>query len=102
MVGAGLLIAGMGALVWRRERAATVALIGLTGLLGMLRGATPPLPPDHIARVSLGPSATVEGRLAEEPTRWAPDRTRLVLEVESLVDGEERRPTTGRIQFTLY
>ena len=102
IVGAVLLIAGASAFFWRRERGATAALIGLTALLGMLRGATPPLPPDHIARVALGPSATVEGRLAEEPTRWAPDRTRLVLEVDGLVDGEDRRPATGRIQFTLY
>jgi competence protein ComEC len=102
LAGAVLLITGTAALVWRRDRGATVTLIGLTALLGMLRGATPPLPSDHIARVALGPSATVEGRLAEEPTRWAPDRTRLVLEVQSLVDGEERRPATGRIQFTLY
>jgi hypothetical protein len=100
--GAVLLITGTTALVWRRERVAAVALIGLTAVLGMLRGATPPLPPDHIARVALGPSATVEGRLAEEPTRWAPDRTRLVLEVDGLVHGEDRRPATGRIQFTLY
>src|SRR5260370_11234390 len=57
MTGAVLFIAGMAALVWRRERVATVALIGLTALLGMLRGATPPLPPDHIARVALRPSA---------------------------------------------
>ncbi len=96
------LLAGAAALLLRRERVATAALIVLTALLGMLRGTTPPVPPEDIARAAIGPVATVEGRLAEEPTRWAPDRTRLVLDVDGLVDGEDRRPATGRIQATFY
>jgi competence protein ComEC len=40
----------------------------------------------------------VEGRLAAEPLRWAPDRTRLLLETEHA----NAQPRTGRIQATVY
>jgi competence protein ComEC len=45
---------------------------------------------------------TLEGRLAEEPVRFAPDRTRILLEVEAFQAGTERRPATGRVLLTVY
>ena len=38
----------------------------------------------------------------EEPRRWAPDRLRLLLDVEALVTGMERRPASGRALVTIY
>src|SRR6266851_4127691 len=84
------------------EGAATVALLAVTFVLGALRGATEPLPADHIARAELAPVVRIEGRLADEPIRWAPDRTRLSLEVDGYFDRNDRRPASGRLQVTLY
>jgi competence protein ComEC len=84
------------------EGAATVALLAVTFVLGALRGATEPLPADHIARAELAPLARIEGRLADEPIRWAPDRTRLSLDVDGYFDKSDRRPASGRLQVTLY
>jgi competence protein ComEC len=84
------------------EGAATAALLAVTCVLGTLRGATEPLPADHIARAEWAPVVLVEGRLAEEPVRWAPDRTRFLLDVDGLVDKTDRRPASGRLQVTLY
>jgi competence protein ComEC len=88
------------ALGW--ERVALGGLLALATTLGALRAASDPLPADHIARVALGPLVSVEGRLAEEPVRWAPDRTRLLLDVDSLRDGLDLRPVSGRLQVTLH
>ena len=57
-----------------------------------------PLPPDHVARLELPSVAQVDGRLAAEPTRWAPDRTRLLIDAAH-ADGS---PVSGRIQVTVY
>src|SRR5713101_3047403 len=84
------------------EGAATVALLAVTFVLGALRGATEPLPADHIARAELAPLVRIEGRLADEPIRWAPDRTRLSLDVDGYFDKNDRRPASGRLQVTLY
>jgi competence protein ComEC len=84
------------------EGAATAALLAVTCVLGALRGATEPLPADHIARAELTPVVLVEGRLAEEPVRWATDRTRFLLDVDGFFDKTDRRPASGRIQVTLY
>jgi len=84
------------------EAATTVALLAVTFVLGALRGATEPLPADHIARAELAPLVRVEGRLADEPIRWAPDRTRLSLDVDGYFDKNDRRPASGRLQVTLY
>src|SRR5437867_10599038 len=84
------------------EGAATAALLALAILLGALRGATEPLPADHIARAELPSVVTVEGRLAEEPVRWALDRTRLILDVDGFFEGTDRRQASGRLQVTLY
>jgi competence protein ComEC len=99
----GLLLAvGACALILGRDGAAAAVLMTLAVVLGTLRAATDPLPTDHIARVALAPVVSVEGRLAEEPVRWAPDRTRLILDLDGLLDGDDRRPASGRLQVTLY
>src|SRR5207244_11923334 len=53
------------------------------------RGGGAPLPPDHVARLELPSVAQVDGRLAAEPTRWAPDRTRLLIDAAH-ADGSPR------------
>src|SRR2546427_3716472 len=73
-------------------------LLAGVGAIGALRGIEPPLPPDHIARLELPRIARVDGRLAAEPVRWAPDRLRLLLDVE----GADGLPRSGRIQATVY
>jgi competence protein ComEC len=40
--------------------------------------------------------------LVAEPTRWAPERTRLVLEADAFYEGTERRSTRGILQVTAY
>ena len=77
--------------------AAACFLVGVTAL-GALRGAAPPLPPDHVARLELPRIAHVEGRLAAAPVRWAPERTRLLIAAER-VDGA---PRVGLIQATVH
>ena len=89
------------------ESAATAVLLALAVVLGALRGATEQLPADHIARAKLAsvvnvPVVKVEGRLAEEPVRWASGRTRLILDVDGFFDEADRRPASGRLQVTLY
>jgi competence protein ComEC len=69
-----------------------------TGVLGALRATPPPMPLHHVARLCLPTTGRIEGRLVAEPTRWAPDRTRLLVEIER-VGG---LPGTGRIQATVY
>jgi competence protein ComEC len=87
----GLLLRG-----WRL--AAVVAALAAVAALGAVRALAPALPADHVARLGMPPAAHVEGRLAEEPTRWAIDRTRLLLDVER-VDGV---PRSGLVQVTAY
>jgi len=77
---------------------AAVPLLAGAAALGALRGAEPALPPDHVARLELPRIARVEGQLAAEPVRWAPDRTRLLIDADR-VDG---LPRAGRIQATVY
>ncbi len=89
-------------LIRGRESAAGVALVLTIGVVGLLRAATPHLPPDHIARQALPSPVTLEGRLTAEPIRWAPDRTRLVIEAEGLHAGAERRVARGLVQVALY
>jgi competence protein ComEC len=90
-VGAGLLTLG-------EARGASVTLLVAAAALGALRGAENPLPSDHVAHLGLPRAANVEGRLAAEPTRWAPDRTRVLIDTER-ADGA---PVSGRIQATIY
>ncbi|MGH7333480.1 MAG: ComEC/Rec2 family competence protein, partial [Candidatus Rokuibacteriota bacterium] len=81
----------------RYSGAAVPTLIAVAAL-GAVRATVPTLPPDHVAHLELPTSALIEGRLAAEPIRWAPDRTRLLIDTER-VDGISR---TGRIQATIY
>src|SRR5256885_1244746 len=90
---AGIMLLGVRRVCW----AAACFLVGVTAL-GALRGAAPPLPPDHVARLELPRIAHVEGRLAAAPVRWAPERTRLLIAAER-VDGA---PRVGLIQATVH
>ena len=99
--GAVLLLAALAtAARWPRVALALV-LAGVT-VLGALRAASPPLPDDHVAHRGLGGAVALEGRLAQEPVRWAPDRTRLLLDVEATHLGPERLPAVGLVQLTIY
>ncbi|MBI3628166.1 MAG: DNA internalization-related competence protein ComEC/Rec2 [Candidatus Rokubacteria bacterium] len=84
------------------ERAATVTLVAAVAGLGMLRGAAPALPPHHLAAHPLPARARLEGRLAAEPIRWAPDRTRILLDADRLIEADEAWPVAGLIQLTLH
>src|SRR5437899_6436269 len=88
----------MGLLAFGRTRGATVVLLAGVAAVGALRGGGAPLPPDHVARLELPSVAQVDGRLAAEPTRWAPDRTRLLIDAAH-ADGS---PVSGRIQVTVH
>src|SRR6185503_14731479 len=90
------------ALALRRAGPTGALLLAAGALLGALRAhELPPRPDDVAAFVSEG-ALTVEARIAEEPRRWAPDRLRLLLEVEAVVTEGERRPATGRALVTIY
>ncbi len=94
----------LGALLLSARRPGPAAALVLAALivLGALRAAPPVLPADHIARRPPDAPLTLEARLAQEPVRWAPDRTRLVLDAEAVHAGPERLPTAGRVQLTIY
>jgi competence protein ComEC len=77
-------------------------LIAGLGMLGALRAGGPAVPTDHLARQGSQPAGAVEGRLAGEPVRYAPDRTRLLLDVDTRHAGSERRPASGRVHLTVY
>ena len=89
---------GVGLLALGRSRGAAAALLVGVAAVGALRGREAPLPPDHVARLDLPMVVRIEGRLAVEPTRWAPDRTRLLIDADQ-ADGA---PASGRIQVTVY
>ncbi len=97
---AALLIAALASR--RHPRAALVLVLAGVALLGALRVAGPRLPADHLARRALDGTVSIEGRLGEEPVRWTPDRTRLLLDVAAVHAGPERRPAVGRVQLTVY
>jgi competence protein ComEC len=99
---AALLLAAAGALVRRRDASACALLLGATALLGALRAHELPPPPGDIAAAAIEGAVAVEARLVEEPRRWAPDRARLLLDVEAIVDETERRTASGRVLVTLY
>ena len=81
----------------RLEAAAVALLLGVVAT-GGLRGAVVPLPPGHVGNLGLPRTLRVEGRLAAEPRRWAPDRARLLVDTERVED----LPGTGLIQVTTY
>src|SRR5215470_15286174 len=81
-----------------RLASAAIPLLVAVAALGALWAMPGPLASDHLANLSLPRSSLVEGRLVEEPRRWADDRTRVLLDV-GRVDGASR---SGLIQLTLY
>jgi competence protein ComEC len=89
-------VAGLVAL--DRARWAWVPLLIGVISLGMARAADLPLVPDHVARLALPRQAHLSGRVAGEPTRYAADRLRVLLDVER-VDGA---PRSGRLQLSVY
>jgi len=98
----GLLVLATVALGCGHDRPALLLLLGGLVALGALRGSAPLLPHDHISRLTLPPVVSIEGRLLDEPVRWATDRTRLLLDVDAYEDGPDRRPARGRVQLTIY
>src|SRR5262245_22008365 len=62
--------------------AAMVPMLFAVASLGVVHGTTPLPPADHVAHLELPTTALIEGRLAAEPVRWAPDRTRLLIDSE--------------------
>jgi competence protein ComEC len=92
------LVGSVGLLALGQRGGATVALLVGVAAAGALRGVEPPLATDHIARHDLPMVASVEGRLVAEPTRWAPDRIRVLIDAER-ADGA---PVSGRVQVTIY
>ena len=103
LLGAGAAVLLAAVLAARRmPRVALALVLGGWAVLGAMRAAPPPLPDDHIARRSPTTSVTVEAKLAQEPTRWAPDRTRLLLDILAVHVGPERLPASGRVQVTVY
>ena len=99
---AGLLLVAAWSL-WRRVEALATSLLLLTfALLGVARAGPSALPADHVARLALPAKLRLEGRLTQEPIRFAPDRIRLLIEAEARQNGPERRPVQGRVQITLY
>jgi competence protein ComEC len=81
----------------RPAMAASLLILGV-GAAGALRATPLPLPPGHVANLSLPLTTRVEGRLTGEPLRLAPDRVRLLVDTER-AGGE---PRTGRLRLTAY
>lgn len=86
----------------RSPRVALACLLAGVAGLGALRATPPALPADHLARRPPEITSTLEARLAQEPVRWAPDRTRLLLDVDAVHAGPERLPASGLVQLTVY
>ena len=97
-----LLLAAAALLALRRDGMPAALLLAAAALLGALRAHELPPGPDDIAALGSDEVLAVEARIAEEPRRWAPDRLRLLLEVEALVTETERRPASGRALVTIY
>jgi competence protein ComEC len=98
--GAALLLVALAA--GRSPRLTLALILAGTAALGALRAASPPLPDDHVAQRGLEGTVVLEGRLAQEPVRWPPDRARLLLDVEATHLGPERLPARGLVQLTIY
>src|SRR2546421_362557 len=94
---ASLAIAGALLLAGRTASAAAPLLAGVVAV-GAVHGIEPPLPQDHSAPLELPRIARVDARLAAEPVRWAPDRLRLLIDVERVDDV----PRSGRVQVAVY
>lgn len=101
-VWAAALAAGFVTLAFGRSdralRSATASLLAGVAAIGAVRGTAPPLPPDHVGRLALPRGAMVEGRVAAEPVRYAPERLRVWLDADRV----DESPRSGRIQLTVY
>ena len=86
------------ALAAGRASDATAPLLVALGALGVLHAQPGPLAAEHVGRLPLPLAAHVEGRVADTPSRWAVDRTRLLLDVER-VDGAVR---SGLVSLAVY
>jgi competence protein ComEC len=85
-------------LVLGRVEHALAPLLAAVAMLGVIRAQPAPLPADHVGRLPLPLTASVEARLDADPVVWAADRARLALNVER-VDGV---PRSGRILLGVY
>lgn len=85
-------------LVAGRPAHATAPLLAAVVALGAVRAMPPPLPADHVGRFEMPAVARVEGRVAAAPLQWAPDRSRLVVDVDRVDD----TPRSGRIAVAIY
>ena len=101
ITGSLLVLAGVALVIGHDRPAMLLLFVSFVGL-GALRGSAPFLPPDHISRLALPPTVSIEGRVADEPVRSDLDRTRLLLDVETYQDGKDRRQAEGRVQLTIY
>ena len=101
VTGAFLLLAAVALGCGCHRPATLILLAGLAGL-GALHASGPWLPADHIARQTLPPVVSIEGRLSEEPVRWDAGRMRILLDVDAYESGADRRPAQGRVQLTIY
>ena len=99
---AALSVSGAAALAGRRADVAMVTLLAGFVVIGAVNQSAPVVPADHIARRALPTRVLIEGRLASEPVRWAPDRARLLLDVEGYRDGADRQPASGRVQLAIF
>ncbi|TMA83930.1 MAG: DNA internalization-related competence protein ComEC/Rec2 [Deltaproteobacteria bacterium] len=70
------------------------------GALRMRAIVTPALPPTHVARLPLPLRTAVVGRIMEAPERHH-RRTVLLVDVEAVGRGMDRRPATGRIRIAV-
>ena len=102
IVASAALLLGALLVTGRWPRVALLLVLAGVTALGALRAAPSPLPADHVARRALDTPLAIEARLDQEPVRWTPDRTRLLLEVEAVHAGPERLPASGRVQLTVY
>jgi competence protein ComEC len=99
---AAVLLAGSAlAFRWKRHHEAAALLLAVVAVLGAVRGTIHPPPPEHLAAMALPAQVTVEGTIVDEPIRWAPDRMRVLLDVNALVEPDSRRPVSGRVQITI-
>ncbi len=91
------LVWGVSLTMLGRPGVATAFVLATVAALGALRAAPVPPPPNDVRRLDLPAAARVEGRMAAEPVVFAPDRARLLLDVDR-VDGH---PRSGRVQLTV-
>jgi competence protein ComEC len=81
----------------RAAPATACVLVGVAAA-GVIRAIPPPPAAGDIAHLVLPATARIEGRLAADPARFAPDRARLLVDVER-VDDQSRH---GRVQLTVH